>query len=128
MPAEGHRRLTSQAEPDRQLGKAPRVQGSRAVGLEEVLAGPRTATDLYAWAVCIDDKLLAGQPVVSLRTSHLEGARPIHGEPVWHPCRQAGKGLREPGKFLFHCKPNRAMQGDIIRRFPLLQGAAEGLD
>ena len=42
MPGEDHRRLASQAEPDHKLGKAPRVQGSRAVGLEEVLPGPRT--------------------------------------------------------------------------------------
>jgi hypothetical protein len=97
-------------------------------GTEEILPGPRTATDLYAWAIAIDDELLAGQPVVSLWTSHLEGVRPIHGEPVWHPSGQAGKGLRKPGQFLLHCKPNRAMQGDIIRCFPLLQRAAEGLE
>ena len=123
MPTEGHRRLASQAEPDRQLRKAPRVQGSCMVGLEEVLPGPRTTTDLYAWAVRIDDKLLAGQPVVSLGTSHLEGARPIHGEPVRQPCGQAGKGLCELCKFLLHCKPNRAVQGDIIRLFPAAAGS-----
>ena len=110
MPAEGHGRLTSQAEPDCQPGEAPRVQRSCAVGLEEILPGPRTATDLYAWAICIDDKFLARQPIVTLWTSHLEGACPTHGEPVWHPCRQAGKGLRKLGKFFLHCKPNRAMQ------------------
>ena len=104
------------------------MQGSCTVGLEEILPGPRTAPDLNAWTVCIGYKLLAGQAIVTLWTSHLEGARPIHGEPVRHPCRQAGKGLCKPGKFLFHRKPNRAMQGDIIRRFPLLQGATEGLD
>jgi len=101
------------------------VQAACAVGLEEILARPGSASDRNARPVGIDHKLFPREPVVALGSTHFEVTCAVDAQLF----RQCMRKARQPdgGTLQQRLKrdPHGAVQSHLIRTDPLLKRTTE---